>query len=60
MRYKACERSLLASPDYSSVFCESDNLSEVIAECEIWGEDLSFTVVDTVTGEKRQWFEWED
>lgn len=59
MRYKAYERSLLHSPDYSSVFCESDNLREVIDECEIWGEDLSFTIVDTVTGEKRQWFEWE-
>lgn len=59
MRYKAYERSLLASPDYTSVFAESDNLADVIAECEVWGEDLSFTIVDTVTGEKRQWFEWE-
>lgn len=60
MRYKAYERSLLHHPDYASVACESDTLSDVLEFCNDWREDLTFVIVDTATGESREWYDWEE
>lgn len=60
MRYKAYERSLLNRPDYSSVAFASNDLTTVLEFCNVWREDLMFVIVDTKTGESRQWYDWEE
>lgn len=60
MRYKAYERSLLHHPDYSSVAFASNDLTTVLEFCNDWREDLTFVIVDTKTGESRQWYDWEE
>lgn len=60
MRYKAYERSLLQQPDYSSVAFASNDLTTVLEFCDDWREDLTFVIVDTKTGESRDWYDWEE
>lgn len=60
MRYKAYERSLLNHPDYSSVAFASNDLNLVLEFCNDWREDLTFVIVDTATGETREWYDWEE
>lgn len=60
MRYKAYERSLLNHPDHSSVAFASNDLTTVLDFCNDWREGLTFVIVDTATGESREWYDWEE
>ena len=60
MRYKAYERGFMQHPDYSSVAFASNNLTTVLEFCDDWREDLTFVIVDTKTGESREWYDWEE
>lgn len=60
MRYEIYERPLMRQPDYTCMAFESDSIALAIAFCEAWRDDLTFVIVDTKTGESRQWYDWED